>query len=179
MRAVLADISRELAASVSLGYLDVPRRELVYVERSAESSAVRYQVKFGPATHLHARASGKLLVALQPEATWPEWFGAEPYTQVAARTHTRFKSLQRDLKAARSQLVATTQSEHYDGISGCAVPVLGSDRQPAAAIGIAMIGEAFERNREQVRDVLHRAAETIGQEFALRRIDAGNIARHL
>lgn len=179
VRNVLADVSRELEATVSLGYLDTESRTLVYADRYGESSAVRYTVKYGQATHLHARATAKLLISLQPEDSWADWFGPEPYQKAASRSHTRFATLRPELVEARKNLVAFTHSEQYDGISGCAVPVFAHDGTAAAGLGILMIGESMERNRERVLKVLRSAAESLESEFHLRRITAKTLQQHM
>ncbi|WP_334189201.1 IclR family transcriptional regulator, partial [Noviherbaspirillum sp.] len=170
VRTTLVEVSNALEAAVSIGYLDRHFRKLVYADRYGESSAVRYVVKFGAVIQLHTRATAKLLVAHESEETWREWFGAEPYEQLTPRSHKTFSTLYPELVDIRKAGIAWTCSEQYEGISGCAVPVYGSDDLVAAGLGMVMIGEAMERNRAQVMSVLRAAAETISAEFHLRRI---------
>ncbi|HEV2610093.1 MAG TPA: IclR family transcriptional regulator C-terminal domain-containing protein [Noviherbaspirillum sp.] len=179
VRTTLIEVSRALEAAVSIGYLDHHTRTLVYADRYGEASAVRYVVKFGAAIQLHTRATAKLLVAHESEETWREWFGPEPYQQLTPRSHTRFATLYPELVDIRNSGIAWTCSEQYEGISGCAVPVYGSDDMPAAGLGMVMIGEAMERNRTHVLSVLQAAADTISAEFHLRRITNVTLAQYL
>lgn len=179
VRTALVDIGRELEATVSLGYLDVASHTLIYADRYGDSSAVRYRVKFGPATHVHSRATGKMLIALQLEDSWPSWFGPEPYAKVTDRTHRRMSTLSPELKEARRALVAYTHSEQYEDIAGCSVPVFGADARAAAGIGLLMIGESMERQRERVLTALRKAAGSLADELKLRNITVDNIGSHL
>jgi DNA-binding IclR family transcriptional regulator len=179
IRSTLVDVSRKLEAAVSLGHLDAESHTLVYADRYAESSAVRYVVKFGSAIQIHTRATGKLLIAFEAEDTWPEWLGPEPYKKLTPQTHTGMKTLRKELLEIRKTGVAWTYSEQYVGISGCAVPVLGYDGRVAAGIGLVMIGESLERNREQVLSVLASAAEALTAEFKLHRITQSTLSRYI
>jgi DNA-binding IclR family transcriptional regulator len=179
VRATLANVGRELKATTSLGYLDLASRTLVYADRHGEYSAVRYMVKYGPATNIQSRATGKILVAMQPEETWADWFGPEPYAKVGSRSHTTFASLHPDLVRSRKERAAYTRSEHYEGISGCAVPILARDGQTVAALGLLMITETFEREKEHVLAVLRKAAHTLSEEFDALGISTTNISAYL
>lgn len=178
IRSTLVEVSRELEAAVSLGYLDPENHTLVYADRYGESSAVRYVVKFGASIHIHTRATGKLLIAYEEEKTWPEWFGKEPYKQLTPQTHTRLSTLRKELLEIRKTGVAWTYSEQYEGISGCAVPVFGHDDEIVAGLGLVMIGESMEKNRARVLEVLNAAAETLTAEFKLRRITRASLPSH-
>lgn len=179
VRTTLVEISQSLEAAASIGYLDHTSRKLVYADRYGESSAVRYVVKFGAVIQLHTRATAKLLVAHESEDTWRDWFGPEPYQQLTQRSHKTFSTLYPELVDIRESKVAWTYSEQYDGISGCAVPVYGSDDTVVAGLGMVMIGEAMERNRARVLSVLQAAAETISAEFHLRRITRATLPQYL
>jgi IclR family acetate operon transcriptional repressor len=179
VRSTLVEVSRDLEAAVSLGYLDPESHTLVYADRYGESSAVRYVVKFGSAIQMHTRATGKLLVAYEEEDTWPIWLGPEPYKQLTPRTHTSLVTLRKELLGIRKTGVAWTYSEQYEGISGCAVPVLGDDSRVVAGIGLVMIGESLEKNRARVLSVLAAAAETLAAEFQLRHITRATLSSHI
>lgn len=179
VRTTLANVGRELEATVSLGYLDVPSRTLVYADRHGEYSAVRYLVKYGPATNIQSRATGKMLVSLQPENTWADWFGPEPYAKVGSRSHTTFSTLRLDLVRARKSLVAFTRSEHYEGISGCAVPVFGAEGEAVSGIGLLMVTESLERNKDRVLQVIKHAADLLSEEFNFQNISAETISSYL
>lgn len=179
MRATLMSVSTELEAAVSLGYLDPKSRTLVYADRYGENSAVRYVVKFGAAIELHTRATAKLLIAHQDESQWRAWFGPEPYKQLASRSHVGFAGLQEELRAIRRERIAWTCSEQYEGISGCAVPVLDAEEAVLAGIGLVMIGEAMNMKRERVVSSLQAAADTLSAEFKMRGITRANLAAYL
>lgn len=179
VRSLLTGLSAELEAAVSLGYLDSQSRSLVYVDRYGESSAVRYVVKFGAPIYLHTRATAKLLVAFEKEETWPSWFGPEPYESLTSSSRTTYKELQQELTQIRKDGVAWTVSEQYDGISGCAVPVFGPDNEAVAGIGMVMIGESLEKNRERVVAVLNEAAQSLSAEFIMRGISRSTLPLHV
>ena len=179
VRATLIEVSHALEAAVSIGYLDRSSRGLVYADRYGESSAVRYVVKFGGQVHLHTRATAKLLVGYESEDTWRAWFGPEPYAQLTPHSHKGFSSLYPELVEIRKCGVAWTYSEQYEGISGCAVPVYGSDGKVVAGLGMVMIGEAMTRNRARVLSVLQAAAEAVSAEFILKRITSATLPGYL
>ena len=179
VRSLLAGLSAELEAAVSLGYLDSQSRSLVYVDRYGESSAVRYVVKFGAPIYLHTRATAKLLVAFEREETWPSWFGPEPYKSLTSSSRTTYKELHQELTQIRKDGVAWTVSEQYDGISGCAVPVFGPRNEAVAGIGMVMIGESLEKNRERVVAVLNEAAQSLSAEFIMRGISRSTLPLHV
>lgn len=179
VRSLLVELSAELEAAVSLGYLDTASHSLAYVDRYGESSAVRYVVKFGAPIYLHTRATSKLLVAFEKEETWPGWFGPEPYKRLTSNSRTRYKELRQELIQIRKDAVAWTRSEQYDGISGCAVPVFGPDEEAVAGVGVVMIGESLEKNRERVLAVLNEAARTLTAEFVMREVTRSTLPLHV
>lgn len=179
IRATLVGLSTDLEAAVSLAYLDPESLTMVYADRYGENSAIRYVVKFGTAIQLHTRATSKLLIAFEDETSWRSWFGPEPYKRLATRTHVEFATLKKELVKVRSEGIAWTHSEQYDGISGCSVPVFGANDKIIAGIGLLMISEALEMNRDKVVAALRKAADTTTAEFKMRGVTRKNLSAYL
>ena len=77
----------------------------------------------GPIEAVHARASGKLLLALAPEELRDDYLAAHPLTRVTDSTITDGAVLRAELAAIAEAGYATDEGEYSAGVSCMAVPL--------------------------------------------------------
>lgn len=178
VRDALRSISEELKMTVAFGYLDRHHRSLVYGDRYDASGPVRYVVQLGTSLPIHSRALGRLLLAYEPEADWPQWLGDEPYEAFTPQTTTRFADLAPELQQIRRDGLARTVSEQYDGIGSCALPIFDANGQVACGIATQTLVTALEAHGPQVVASLRLMAAQLGKELTARGVTKDNLARH-
>ncbi len=100
----------------------------------------------GPIEHGHARASGKLLLALAPEDARERYLAAHPLTRVTRSTITSREELLRSLAAIHAVGYALDEEEFHEGVCCLAAPL----RRGGAAFALAMSApkERFQSFRE-------------------------------
>lgn len=79
----------------------------------------------GPILEGHARASGKLLLALAPGAVRDEYLAANPLQKLTSSTVVDARALEAEFEGIRERNYATDESEYYVGVSCIAVPAAG------------------------------------------------------
>jgi IclR family acetate operon transcriptional repressor len=155
MRA-LADETGETA------YLTAWRDDAITVLASCEgANAVRVaEVGRGPYEHPHARATGKLLLALAPAERRAAVLARQPLVARTPRTIVDEAAFARELATIRRRSFAEDRDEFVDGISCVAAPVL-IDGTAIAAFTISAPSERFRRDRERLRDAVRRVAASV------------------
>lgn len=133
----------------------------LYVERIVGTGSTPVLSRAGSALPLHATGVGKVLLAYAP----PDVVAAalQAPSRVTAYTITEPGRLERELAEVRRRGFARTGEEMTLGASSVAVPVLGADDDPVAAIGI-VVGSS---RRDLLRLVpgLQVAALAIGRQL--------------
>jgi IclR family acetate operon transcriptional repressor len=118
-------------------------RILVGVEGSR---AVRVpDVQIGSYAHAHARAAGKLLLALAPPAQRAAYLAAHPPTALTARTIIDPAALEAELARIREQGHATDNEEFADGLACLSVPLLAGD----SVLGAFSVAAPAQRFRDE------------------------------
>lgn len=129
-RPVLSALAEETGESASLS---VRSGRLVLVVMLVPSRhPLRFDHGVGSTIAIHASAMGKVMLAFDLEGTIPEG----PFERFTPRTTTSAKQLAAELTEIRRRGWAVNDAERYDGVTGVAAPVLGSDGVATAAIGV-------------------------------------------
>jgi len=110
--------------------------------------------------HAHARATGKLLLALTSDDLREQYLSTHPLVAVTERTVVDRDRFDRELVRIREQGFATDIEEFADGVACVAVPVTDGSSVIAAYTVAAPRGR-FDRRREELAQSALRAARSV------------------
>ncbi len=151
----------ELAASTGeTAYLASWRGDRIAVIASVEGrNAVRVSgVHVGIADDVHARASGKVLLAFAPEPLRSAYLRTHPLVPVTTRTIVAPEEFQSELDRTRRNGYATDEEEFREGVACAAVPVLDNGHV-VAAYAVSAPTERFRQSRDRLIEHLRAAAQ--------------------
>lgn len=114
------------------------------------------QVPHGYSGHAHARAAGKLLLALAAPAVREAYLANHPLEPKTSRTITDREALMKEFEQIRARGYAIDHEEFYEGLQCLAVPVEGSGGR--FVLGISALKERFEKNFDKYLAALLHAA---------------------
>jgi IclR family transcriptional regulator, acetate operon repressor len=150
-------------------YVVTWRHDGIVVLASVEGvSAVRVSgANLGYVESAHARASGKLLLALAPEEVRAGYLALHPLDPVTPRTIVQPDEFQLELERIRLRGYAVDEEEFREGVSCIAAPVNGSGRA-VTAYSLSAPTERFGRRRTELIECVlaatRRAAEAGGHD---------------
>jgi len=138
------------------GWID---EDIVVVASARGRSPVHAaEVPHGYSGNAHARASGKLLLALAHPDRVKNYFSRHALTPRTKNTITRAEQLQRELDAIRIRRYAIDEEEFSEGLCCLAVPVHGLADEFALAIAVPTA--RFHVNRDRYLQLLREAASS-------------------
>lgn len=140
--------------SYASGWVD--GRIAVLASARGRSVVQAAEVPHGYSAHGHARASGKLLLALSDPVTRETYLAGNPLVALTARTITSSEGLRRELEAVVRQGYAVDDEEFSEGLCCLAVPVEGLGSH--FTLGIAVPSERFRANFDRYLANLRNAA---------------------
>jgi IclR family transcriptional regulator, acetate operon repressor len=140
-----------------VGWLD---DEIVVLGSARGSGAIQAaEIPRGTAGDAHARASGKLLLAMADEDALQRYLADRPLRRRTANTITTKKGLADELSAIRTQWFAAEREEYEPGLSCMAVPI---GRVPSnMVLGISTPSGRLEQNFDRYLADLRRVADEI------------------
>ncbi len=121
-----------------------------------ESPVGAAEVPQGYSGHAHARASGKLLLAMVEPSVREDYLAKHPLEARTNRTITDPEELRREFEQIRSRGYAVDEEEFHEGLQCLAVPVEGLGGR--FVLGISVPKGRFETNFERYLAVLFKAA---------------------
>jgi len=132
--------------------------EIVVLATARSQSAIHAAEPLpGTTGNAHARASGKLLLAMSTDEEARAYLARAPLTARTQNTLTDSKSIASELELIRQTWVAVERGEYAVGLSCMAVPI---GRPPALlALGISAPAERFEQNFSAYADTLQKIAK--------------------
>ncbi|MGE4249594.1 MAG: IclR family transcriptional regulator [Parvibaculaceae bacterium] len=131
--------------------------QIVVLATAKGLSAVQAaEVPHGYSGHAHARASGKLLLALSNETKRDEYLAANPLVAMTSRTITDQRALVKELQEIAQRGYAVDNEEFSEGLCCLAVPVEGLEGQYALSISVP--AERFHANFDRYLQTLRRLA---------------------
>lgn len=137
----------------AVGWLD---GEIVVLSSARGNAAVHAaEVPHGFSGHAHARASGKLLLALAPPLQCADYLRGHRFTRLTPHTIAGAAQLRTELERIRIYGYAVDREEFALGLRCVAVPMAAS---PVYAIGLSAPAERFEERFEHYLQVLRRHA---------------------
>jgi DNA-binding IclR family transcriptional regulator len=125
-----------------------------------ESPIGAAQIPQGFSGHAHARASGKLLLALVEPAVCEAYLDKHPLEARTANTIIDRDQLMREFEQIRARGHALDDEEFHEGLRCLAVPVEGLGGR--FVLGISVPSGRFEENVERYLQVLLNAARING-----------------
>lgn len=154
-------------------YVGAWRHDRIVVLAAVEGgNAVRVSgAHLGYVESAHARASGKLLLALASEAVRTVYLALYPLVPVTPRTIVQPDEFELELERIRLRGYAVDEEEFREGVACVAAPVIESGHS-VAAYSISAPAERFGRRRaeliERVLDATRWAAEAGGHDARTR-----------
>jgi DNA-binding IclR family transcriptional regulator len=138
-----------------VGWVD---NEIVVLATARGQSAIHAaEPMAGTTGNAHARASGKLLIAMRTDEEAQAYLARAPLTARTENTLTDGKAIARELKRIRQTWLAVEREEYAIGLSCMAVPI---GHAPALlALGISAPAERFEHNFEAYARSLRKIAQ--------------------
>ncbi len=170
----LRALAKATGESVHLSVLD--DGEVVYVDKIDSSQAIRAYVRAGDRAPSYCAATGKAILAFQPEDMIDAVCrNLKAFTPL---TITDPQRLRADLARIREQGYSLTRGEWRAGVLGVAAPIRSSGGPVIAAVGVAGPLERVKR-REIPRLVamVMKTARAISEELGLTSREAAHAAR--
>jgi DNA-binding IclR family transcriptional regulator len=163
--AVLEALNRVTQATGESGYVSCWTGDDVMIVAVAEGShAVRVAgLQVGLAGDIHARSSGKCLLAFAPEGRAERVLARGPLRRRTPSTIVDADAMREELAAIRQRGYSIDREEYLEGVWGIAVPLRLGERYPHCALTITMPAARFHANEAGCTKVLLDAAAAVGQ----------------
>ena len=140
---------------------------VVYLDVLESSYPIRINASIGGTAPPHCSASGKLLLAFNPD--FAKEYLARPLDKHTARTVVRLPDIQKTLEAVRRNGYAINDGEWREGVCGVSAPLHTAYRQGVACIGITALKERTSRKKLLgFAEVLKETAARISRELGYR-----------
>lgn len=176
MRELLAVLNETVHLSVLEG------EEVVYVAKLESSEPVRAYSQVGGRAPAHCVATGKALLAHEPQARLDALRGRlQGFTSCTIVDDRLFA---KEVGRVRARGYAVNRGEWRESVRGVAAPIFGVDRIAVAAIGISapasrlkagQYGRIGEVLKVAARDISNRLAGASGSPLLMDRLDALNL----
>lgn len=151
VRAVVAATGETAYAS---GWVD--GQIAVLATARGQSPVQAAEVPHGYSGHAHARATGKLLLALSGAAKREEYLNASPLAAMTSRTITDREALLKELDEISRRGYAIDNEEFSEGLCCLAVPVEGLGGH--YALGVSVPRDRFHANFDRYLEALRKVA---------------------
>jgi IclR family pca regulon transcriptional regulator len=158
-RPFIDHLSEEIRESVSAAVLD--KFDVVYVSGAQYHRVISVGITVGARFPAHCTATGRVLLAAQPEELWPGILQSIPLTPMTERTVTSPVEFRRILEEVRDKGWCMVDQELEIGLISIAVPLHDSRGGFVGAInvGVPTIRMTPER---MVAEILPRLLDTAG-----------------
>jgi IclR family transcriptional regulator, KDG regulon repressor len=157
-RPFLSGLAKETGETVLLGILD--EDTVLHLERAEGPGELRMVANIGRRSPAHATASGKVLLAWQPESVARRVLGSE-LRRYGRNTTTSADELEIELKRTRERGYATNWQEYEVGLCSLAVPLHDYTGDVVGALTLA--GPASRLTTRSVKRLLRALSETAHQ----------------
>jgi DNA-binding IclR family transcriptional regulator len=158
---LLAPLQRLVADTGETGYLAAWRHgEIALLAALDGKLPVHVSVPAGPYRDAHARASGKLLLALADEDRRERYLADHPLRAVTERTVTTGRRLAEQFAAIRRDGYAVDQEEFQAGVSCLAAPVR-HDGAVVASYALSVPTERFRGRRARLARAVLAASGSV------------------
>lgn len=158
-RPFIDHLSEEIRESVSAAVLD--KFDVVYVSGAQYHRVISVGITVGARFPAHCTATGRVLLAAQPEELWPGILQTIPLTPMTDRTVTSPVEFRRILKEVRDKGWCMVDQELEIGLISIAVPLHDSRDVLVGAINVGVPSIRMTPDR-MVAEILPRLLETAG-----------------
>ena len=164
-RPMLEDLAATFAETAHLAILE--GQTVRYLDAVESSRALRVASRTGAALPANCTASGKAMLAALPDSEVIALFGDGTLPALTKRSVTRLTDLLAELSEIRERRYALNTEESEDGVASVAVPILGRNDAPVAALVVSapvtrLDAESAGRVAARLRDDADRLAGLIG-----------------
>ncbi|HHY45760.1 MAG TPA: IclR family transcriptional regulator [Firmicutes bacterium] len=111
--------------------------ETVIVEKFESSAAIRLTSQIGRRSPIHASASGKVILAFQPERVQDDILARAPLTRYTSRTITEPNALKAHLEVVRAQGYSVDAEEYQEDLICVGAPIFAHTGEAIAAITVS------------------------------------------
>jgi DNA-binding IclR family transcriptional regulator len=151
----LAELSRE---TVLFAVRDEDGMTMTYVDKIESRFAVRFTVALGDRRPLWCTASGRALLASEPDEAVQKYLERIKPQRLTAKTETDRRQLLKAIAGAREMGVAQTMDQYSDGVAGSASVVRDAGGHVLGAIMVAAPSARFQdQSADLARLVLDEA----------------------
>jgi DNA-binding IclR family transcriptional regulator len=156
-------LADETGEAVLLAILD--ERTVLYVDRGQAGDSFAMVANVGRRSPLHTNASGKVLLAGQPDSFIDDMLAA-PLERHTDFTITDPKRLRSELENVRRDGFAICEQEQEAGLSSVSVPVRDYTGQVLAALTVAAPSQRIDHDSiSALRDLLQAEAQAISAQL--------------
>jgi len=134
--AVLAEVARMATGTSSLAILQVG--EVVYIDSVVAESPLMLKFQTGQRAPLHCTSSGRIFLASMDRRLLDRYLATGPWESLTPKTIIEPERLLLEIDATRTRGYALADSEFVEGVVGAAVPVIGPQRRPIAALTVSV-----------------------------------------
>jgi len=135
-RRFMQRLSEEIEESVSASVLD--GSHVVYVAGAQYHRVISVGVTLGSRLPAHCTATGRVLLAMQPEAQWDAMIAGLEFAPVTPRTTTDPVAFRAILAATREQGWALVDQELEIGLLAIAIPLRHRSGEVAGAVNVGV-----------------------------------------
>jgi PcaR/PcaU/PobR family beta-ketoadipate pathway transcriptional regulator len=122
----------------SLNITELLDTEVVYVARVPSQHVISVDIFLGMRVPAYAAAPGRAILAYLPEAERATVLDRSNLEKFTRRTITSRASLERELRAVRSQGYSVAEEQCYLGEISAAAPILNAGGYPIAALNVSV-----------------------------------------
>jgi DNA-binding IclR family transcriptional regulator len=161
--AVLNALHRVTEETGESGYVSCWTGDDVMIVAVAEGShAVRVAgLQVGRLGDIHARSSGKCLLAFTPEERAERLLTKGALRRRTPDTIVELDTMRDELATIRRRGYAIDRGEYMEGVWGIAVPLRLGERHPHCALTITMPADRYQANEQHCVQALMDAAATV------------------
>lgn len=134
------------------------RGDVTYIDKAEGWHPIRSYTELGGTAPAYCVATGKMLLALQPDAEVDRVL-AQPLDAHTPTTVTDGDTLRRELAAALDQGYAVNRGEWREGVAGIAVPIVSGPTGERVAIGFSGPESRIAERADELLAALREAVE--------------------
>jgi DNA-binding IclR family transcriptional regulator len=161
---LLEPLRRLALTTEETSYLATWRQGDIHVQASVEGThPVRVSLPLGPYTDAHARATGKLLLAMASDELRTAYLTTHPLRPLTPRTIVDPSRLAEEFESIRSNGFALDEEQFQPGVSCVAAPVV-EEGVVVAAYSISVPSQRFNEKRLWLVDAVVTIAKSLRAE---------------
>jgi IclR family pca regulon transcriptional regulator len=157
-RPFIDHLSEEIRESVSAAVLD--KFDVVYVSGAQYHRVISVGITVGARFPAHCTATGRVLLAEQPQENWPGMLQNIPLTRMTDRTVTDRAAFRKVLEDVREKGWSLVDQELETGLMSIAVPLRNTAGQLVGAINVGVPTVRMTAS-EMVEFILPKLQETV------------------